>query len=95
LNVKNVRNVREVNHVNIRKIKIVVDVEDIFAPELTVEDFKALYAVNPEPPRYRIINIEVVTCPEDNQPTLVTECGKCPKFIRRYGNTIACWKTSL
>lgn len=87
--------VKEVNHVNIRKIKIVVDVEDIFAPELTVEEFKDLHGINPEPPKYRVINVELVTCPGDNQPTLVTECGKCPKFIRRFGDTVTCWKTSL
>jgi hypothetical protein len=81
-------------HVPIRAIKVVVDVEDIFSPELTLEDFVKLHGRIPEPPKYRVLNIELVTCSEDNQPVLVTECGRCPKFVRRFNGHISCKKFS-
>jgi len=83
---------KEINRIKIRRLMIVVDVEDVFAPELTIEEFREIHGTEPEPPRYRVIRLELVTCPEDNQPTLITECGKCPKFIRRYGDTVICWR---
>jgi hypothetical protein len=81
------------DHIPIRTIKIVVDVEDVFAPELTLEEFLKLHGTIPEPPKYRIINVEVVTCTEDNQPVLVTECGRCQRFVRRFQGHISCRKT--
>jgi len=83
---------KEINRIKIRRLMIVVDVEDVFAPELTIEEFREIHGEEPEPPRYRIVKLELVTCPEDNQPTLITECGRCPKFIRRNGDTIICWR---
>jgi len=79
-------------HTPIRSIRLVVDVDDIFSPELTLEEFVKLHGENPEPPKYRVPNIEVVTCSEDNQPILVTECGRCPRFIRRFNRHISCKK---
>jgi hypothetical protein len=77
----------------IRIIKLVVDVEDIFKPPLPLESFIKIYGINPEPPKYRVITIEVVVCAEDKAPVLVTECGNCPKFIRRYKGTVCCRKS--
>jgi len=77
---------------SIRSFKIVIDTENVFAPELTLEDFIKIHGKEPSLPRYRIIKIEVVTCPEDQQPVLVTECAKCPKFIRRFKNQIYCYE---
>jgi len=79
-------------HIPIRTIEIVIDMEDIFSPELTVNEFIKRYKKKPEPPRYRIVTVEVVTCQEDQQPILVTECGKCPRFIRRFRGSINCRK---
>lgn len=70
----------------IRSIQVVIDLEDPLAPELTVEDFVKAYGVSPASPRYRILSIEVLTCPEDQQPILASECGHCPRFVRRLDN---------
>jgi hypothetical protein len=67
----------------IRRIDIVVDVEDPLAPELTLPDFVALHGRKPDAPNYRILRFEVLTCPDDNQPILASECAKNPRFIRR------------
>lgn len=56
------------------------------APELTVEDFVKTYGMDPMSPRYKILNLEVLTCPEDQQPILASECGHCPRFVRRLDN---------
>ena len=82
--------INNISNTTIRKIKVVVDLEDPFSPELPLEDFVKIRNMKPKPPRYRIVNIEVVTCPEDHQPVLVTECGRCPKFIRRFQDEIVC-----
>jgi len=87
------RTIEDYIHVPVRTIRIVVDVEDIFSPELTLEDFAKINGFNPEPPRYRVLTIEAVTCREDRQPVLVTECGRCPRFVRRLQNHICCRKT--
>ncbi len=55
-------------------------------PELTIEDFVETFHTQPALPRYRIINLEVLTCPEDQQPILASESGHCPRFIRRLDN---------
>ncbi|MEM2897305.1 MAG: hypothetical protein QXG01_07045 [Candidatus Bathyarchaeia archaeon] len=80
------------SQVPIRKFDVVIDLEDVFNPEMMLDDFIELYNENPMPPRYRVVSLEVVTCPEDGQPVLITECGKCPKFIRRMGENIFCKK---
>ncbi len=72
--------------VPIRAIQVVVDLEDPLAPELTVEDFAETYGTEPTLPRYRVLNVEVLICPEDQQPILASECGHCPRFVRRLGN---------
>ncbi len=72
--------------VPIRQVHVVVDLEDPLAPELTVEDFAKTYGTTPTSPRYRIISIEVLTCPEDQQPILASECGHCTRFLRRMDN---------
>jgi hypothetical protein len=82
------------SRISIRSFKIVVDLEDMFNPELTYENFLRTHGVEPEPPRFRVVCIEAVTCPEDNLPVLVTECGACSGFIRRMGEEIYCRKAS-
>jgi hypothetical protein len=72
--------------VPIRSIRVIVDLEDPLAPELTVEDFIKAYGVSPTSPRYRVLNVEVLTCPEDQQPILASECGHCTRFVRRMDN---------
>jgi hypothetical protein len=72
--------------VPIRSIQLVVDLEDPLAPELTVEDFVKTYRLIPASPRYRILTMEVLTCPEDQQPILASECGHCTRFVRRMDN---------
>lgn len=84
-----------VRNIPIRSIKIVIDANDIFAPELTLEEFRKTYKKEPKPPRYRILNLEIITCAEDGNPILVTECGKCPRFIRRYKGYICCYEKHL
>jgi len=72
--------------VPIRSIQMVVDLEDPLAPELTLEDFVEAHGTGPTAPRHRILNVEVLTCPEDQQPILASECGHCPRFVRRFDN---------
>ncbi len=62
------------------------DLEDPLSAEITLEDFLKTYGVAPLSPRYRIMRVEVLTCPEDNQPILASECGHCPRFVRRLDN---------
>ena len=69
--------------VPIRSIRVVVDLEDPLAPELTLEDFVRTYGVGPASPRYRVLSVEVLTCPEDQLPILASECGQCTRFVRR------------
>jgi len=85
-------NVENVNRVSIRPIKIVLDLSDPFGLELPLEDFIRIHKKIPEPPEYKIVGVEVVTCSEDSQPVLVTECGQCARFIRRFNGQIFCKK---
>jgi hypothetical protein len=85
--------VSNLSHIEIRSFKIVVDLEDLFAPESTVEQFVKLHGFSPKPPRYRVLSVETVACSEDGQPVLVTECGKCTRFVRRYQGSICCRRT--
>ena len=80
--------VEHIIRVPIRKIAVVVNTQDSLAPELTLEDFRQLFGNDPEPTAYRIITIEVITSPDDQQPMLVTECGRYSRFIRREGDAI-------
>ena len=72
----------------IRKIPIVVDISDQVAPELSLADFRALFGNDPDPNRYRIFVIEVITSPDDLQPMLVTECARYSRFVRRESDSI-------
>ena len=87
--------IENINRLPIRAIKIVLDLDDPFNPQLTLEDFIKCFKEMPQLPRYRIVGIEVVTCSEDNQPVLITECGQCDKFIRRFNGEIFCKGFSL
>ncbi|MCW3975050.1 MAG: hypothetical protein O2U61_04060 [Candidatus Bathyarchaeota archaeon] len=82
--------IENINRVPSRVIKIVLDLDDPFGPELTLEDFIRYYKEMPQPPKYKIVCIEIVTCTEDNQPVLITECGQCDRFIRKFDGEIYC-----
>jgi len=68
----------------IRRFRIALHLRDRFKPPVPAEGSEE--ALDTE--SYRVLTLEVVTCPEDGQPTLVSECGLCPKFIRRYEDRI-------
>ena len=74
----------------IRRIQIVVDVEDPMVPALPLPDFTKAFGKEPEPPRYRVLTIEVLVCPEDGNVVLASECAGCPRFLRRSGDYIIC-----
>ncbi len=84
------RRLEELRTTPIRKIKVVIDTEDILAPAFTIDDFERIFKKEPKPPRYRITVIEVLTCPEDGNVVLVAECSKCPRFVKRDGDKIYC-----
>jgi len=72
----------------IRKVTVAINSKDPLSPELTLDDFRRVFGKDPDPEVYRIINIEVITSPDDQQPMLVTECGRYSSFIRREGDNI-------
>ena len=74
--------------VPIRRIPIVISTKDPLAPEITLSEFRQIFGTDPDCEGYRIVNIEVITSPDDQQPMLVTECGRYSRFIRRDGDTI-------
>ncbi len=78
----------------IRRIQVVIDVLDPLAPQLSLADFRAFYRREPDQTRHRIIDIEVITSPDDQQPMLVTECARYSRFLRREGGNIY-FRTSL
>jgi hypothetical protein len=69
--------------VPIRRIPVVIDLKDALAPELGLDDFRKLFGRDPEQDRFRVLNIEVLTSPDDSQPMLVSECGRYARFLRR------------
>jgi hypothetical protein len=77
----------------IRKITVVIDTEDPLAPEMSLDDFRRLLGRNPDQPRYRLINLEVITSPDDHQPMLVSECGRYARFLRREADNVYFRKT--
>jgi hypothetical protein len=77
----------------IRKITVVIDTQDTLAPEMTVEDFRRLLGRDPDQPRYRLVNLEVITSPDDHQPMLVSECGRYRRFLRREADNVYFRKT--
>ncbi len=72
----------------IRKIPVVIDMKDPMTPELSLEDFRRFFGEEPDRERYRIVNIEVITSPDDQQPMLVSECGRYSTFIYRETDNI-------
>jgi hypothetical protein len=72
----------------IRKIPLVINSKDPLSPELALDDFRRLFGKDPDPEEYRIVNIEVITSPDDQQPMLVTECGRYSRFVRRESDSI-------
>jgi len=72
----------------IRVISVVINTEDPLSPELTLDDFRKIFGRDPEAGKYRIINIELITSPDDHQPMLATECGRYTRFLRREGDSI-------
>jgi hypothetical protein len=79
--------------VPIRKISVVVDINDPLSPELALEDFRKLFGKDPEQNRFRVLNIEVITSPDDSQPMLVSECGRYARFLRRESDYVYFRKT--
>ena len=87
--------VEKYTYAPIRSVKVVVDLEDSLSPELTLQEFMKNNGAYPSTPRYRILELELTVCPEDRQPVLVTECGRCPKFVKRLRRHICCRKAML
>jgi len=79
--------------VPIRRIPVVIDTHDPLAPELALNDFRHLFGRDPDQDRYRVVNIEVITSPDDQQPMLVTECGRYARFLRREADNVYFRKT--
>jgi len=74
--------------VPIRRIAVVIDTQDPLAPEMSLEDFRHLFHKDPNQDRYRLVNLEVITSPDDQQPMLVSECGRYARFVRRESNSV-------
>lgn len=80
--------VEHVVKVPIRRIPVVIDVKEPLAPELSLEDFKKLFGKDPDQDRFRVLHIELITSPDDQQPMLVSECGKYARFLRRENENV-------
>jgi hypothetical protein len=74
--------------VPIRRILVVIPLKDPLTPELALEDFRALFGKDPDQESYRLVNLEVITSPDDQQPMLVSECGRYSRFLRREGDSV-------
>jgi hypothetical protein len=74
--------------VPIRRIPVVINIKDALAPELALEDFRQLFGRDPDPATYRTVDIEVITSPDDQQPMLVSECGRYSRFLRREADNV-------
>ncbi len=84
-----------IRYTPIRTIQLVIDLEDPLAPVLTLKEFERIFNQKPTMPRYRIVSIEVLTCPEDGFVILPSECSECPRFIKRIRNMICCYETTV
>lgn len=80
--------VEVVKKIPIRRIPIVIDMRDPLAPEMALNDFRQLFGKAPDQDRYRVVNIEVITSPDDEQPMLVSECGRYSRFLRREADNV-------
>jgi phage-related protein len=74
-------------------IPVVIDTQDPLTPEMSLEDFRRLFEKEPNQTRYRLVNIEVITSPDDQQPMLVSECGRYTRFVRRESDAVFFRKT--
>jgi hypothetical protein len=79
--------------VPIRRVSIVIDVEDPLTPVMTLEEFKRISKKESDSRRYRVVAVEMFTCPDDQQPMLVTECKGYRRFIRRNAEFVYLWET--
>jgi hypothetical protein len=52
-----------------------------------------MFGRDPDQSRYRLVNLEVITSPDDQQPMLVSECGRYWRFVRREADNIYFRKT--
>ena len=77
----------------IRRISVVIDTEDTITPEMSLEDFRRMFGRDPDQKRYRIVNLEIITSPDDQQPMLVSECGRYSRFVRREADGVYFRKT--
>jgi hypothetical protein len=77
----------------IRRITVVIDTQDALTPEMSLEDFRRMFGHDPDQLRYRLVNLEVITSPDDQQPMLVSECGKYWRFVRREAGNVYFRKT--
>ncbi len=80
--------VEHVVKVPIRRIPVVIDIREPLAPELTLEDFRKMFGKDPDQEKFRVLNIELITSPDDQQPMLVSECGRYARFIRRESENV-------
>ena len=80
--------VEHIVRIPIRRIPLVVDIKEPLTPELTLEDFMRLYGKEPDQDRFRVLSIELITSPDDQQPMLVSECGKYDRFLRRENENV-------
>jgi hypothetical protein len=77
----------------IRRITVVIDTENALAPEMALEDFRRMFGRDPDPARYRLVNLEFITSPDDQQPMLVSECARYARFVRREADNVYFRKT--
>ena len=77
----------------IRRITVVIDTQDALTPEMSLEDFRHMFGRDPDGSRYRLVNLEIITSPDDQQPMLVSECGKYGRFVRREADNVYFRKT--
>ena len=77
----------------IRRITVVLDTQDSLTPEMSLEDFRHMFGRDPDQSRYRLISLEVITSPDDQQPMLVSECGRYSRFVRREADGVYFRKT--
>lgn len=85
--------VETVVRVPIRRIAVVIDTQDPLTPEMTLEDFRKLFGRDPDQIRHRLLSLEVITSPDDQQPMLVSECGRYARFVRREADNVYFRKT--
>ncbi|PCN50400.1 hypothetical protein B6U99_04605 [Candidatus Geothermarchaeota archaeon ex4572_27] len=80
----------EVRRVPLRRLSVVIDLQDLLSPPMPLDDYVKTYGSDPPPDRYRVVDLEVLVCPEDGNAVLASECAKCPRFVRRYRDEVHC-----